>query len=283
MSKLTISQAEKLNQFLSGEQLPKSSFKGEFAEELISENIIVVSGCGKQILTLNNRNALENYLFRKFGINDLQQYINTLKQSENLSRADLVKVSSNSKTEQVRTFSGFLVNTIQPIAAKISGRNFTIDPIGGTFVFISDYEHFTIDDDVIIVGIENAENFRLIDRQKHLFDFAKCLFVSRYPQNQSKDFINWLLKIRNPYYHFGDYDFAGLNIFVNEYQKHLPDRAHLFVPKNLEHYFELYGNRELFYNQKINFDINSQDDTVKNIYNLINKYQKGLEQEALIM
>ncbi len=283
MSKLTISLAEKLQRIFNGEQLSKSSFKGEIAEELISENIVVISGRGKQVLTLNNSVALTNYLFRKFGINDLLQYINTLKQSENLSRADLVKASSNSKTEQVRTFTGFLVNTIQPIAAKINGRDFTIDPIGGTFVFISDYEHFTIEEDVIIVGIENAENFRLIDRQKHLFDFAKCLFVSRYPQNQSKDFINWMLKIRNPYYHFGDYDFAGLNIFVNEYQKHLPDRAHLFVPKNLEHYFELHGNRELFYNQKINFDLNGQDDTVKNIYNLINKYQKGLEQEALIM
>ena len=283
MSKLTISQAEKIQRIFNGEQLPKSSFKGEIAEELISENIVVISGRGKQVLTLNNSVALTNYLFRKFGINDLSQYISTLQQSQNLLRADLVKASSNSKTEHVRTFTGFLVNTIQPIAAKINGRDFTIDPIGGTFVFISDYEHFTIEEDVIIVGIENAENFRHLSRQKHLFPFEKSLFVCRYPQNQSKDFINWLLKIRNQYYHFGDYDFAGLNIFVNEYQKHLPDRAHLFVPKNLEHYFELYGNRELFYNQKINFKIDIQSDAVKQVCNLINKYQKGLEQEALIM
>jgi len=283
MSKLTISLAEKIQRIFNGEQLPKSSFKGEIAEELISENIVVISGRGKQVLTLNNSVALTNYLFRKFGINDLSQYISTLQQSQNLLRADLVKASSNSKTEHVRTFSGFLVNTIQPIAAKISGRDFTISPVEGTFTFISDYQSFIIDDDVVIVGIENAENFRYLSRQKYLFESPKCLFVSRYPQNQSKDFINWMLQNRNLYYHFGDYDFAGLNIFVNEYKKHLNNRAKLFIPGDIEKYFELFGNHELFYNQKINFDINSQDDAVKNIYNLINKYQKGLEQEALIM
>lgn len=282
MKKLSISQAEKLLRILNGEQLPASSFKGELSATLLTENIIVENGRSRRVLSLSNRDALNNYLFAEYGVSDLGLYISTLKQSE-ITRADLVKASSNSKTEKVRTFTGFLVSTLEPIRAKICDNKFTISPIEGTFIFISDYEHFTIEDDVVIVGIENAENFRSLNRQNHLFDFAKCLFVCRYPQNQSKDFITWLLKIRNTYFHFGDYDFAGLNIFVNEYQKHLGDRAKLFVPNDLEKYFDSYGNRELFYNQKINFDINSQDNAIKSVYNLINKYQKGLEQEVFIV
>ena len=281
--KLSAKLLENLISLSSGNTLSASLLNGEIYEQMRNDGILIAITHGsRKSYRVANPNICRDYLENKFNIRNLEQSLEIMQQ-ESPERAAQVAATGDSKFKKTRTFTGFLVNTIQPIAAKISGRDFTIDPIFGTFVFISDYEHFTIEDDVIIVGFENAENFRLIDRQKHLFDFAKCLFVSRYPQNQSKDFINWLLNIRNPYYHFGDYDFAGLNIFVNEYQKHLPDRAHLFVPKNLEHYFELYGNRELFYNQKINFDINSQDDTVKNIYNLINKYQKGLEQEALIM
>lgn len=281
--KLSAKLLENLISLSSGNTLSASLLNGEIYEQMRNDGILIAITHGsRKSYRVANPNICRDYLENKFNIRNLEQSLEIMQQ-ESPERAAQVAATGDSKFKKTRTFTGFLVNTIQPIAAKISGRDFTIDPICGTFVFISDYEHFTIEDDVIIVGFENAENFRLIDRQKHLFDFAKCLFVSRYPQNQSKDFINWLLNIRNPYYHFGDYDFAGLNIFVNEYQKHLPDRAHLFVPKNLEHYFELYGNRELFYNQKINFDINSQDDTVKNIYNLINKYQKGLEQEALIM
>ncbi len=280
MNKLTIPQAEKFQQLLSGSQLPKSLLKGNLVDELISENIIVVNGRGKQTLTLRNSEAFSDYLFREYGISDLSQYISQLQKSDNVLRSDLVKVSSNSKTQKIRTFTGFLVNSFMPIPAKVSGKDFIISPVEGTFLFISDYESFIIDKDIVV---ENAENFRYINRQKDLFSFTKCLFVSRYPQNQNKDFINWLLKISNPYYHFGDYDFAGLNIFVNEYQKHLGNRAKLFVPNNLEKYFELYGNRELFYNQDIKFEINNQDNAIKTVYNLINKYQKGLEQEVFIV
>lgn len=283
MNKLTIPQAEKFQQLLSGSQLPKSLLKGNLVDELISENLIVVNGRGKQTLTLRNSEAFSDYLFREYGISDLSQYISQLQKSDNVLRSDLVKVSSNSKTQKIRTFTGFLVNSFMPIPAKVSGKDFIISPVEGTFLFISDYESFIIDKDIVVIGVENAENFRYINRQKDLFSFTKCLFVCRYPQNQNKDFINWLLKISNPYYHFGDYDFAGLNIFVNEYQKHLGNRAKLFVPNNLEKYFELYGNRELFYNQDIKFEINNQDNAIKTVYNLINKYQKGLEQEVFIV
>ena len=39
----------------------------------------------------------------------------------------------------------------------------------GSFVFIADYENFEIPQNVIVIGIENMENFRYIRQQKNLF------------------------------------------------------------------------------------------------------------------
>ena len=281
--KLTVKLLEKLISLSSGNTLSASVLSGDFYEQMRNDGILIAITHGsRKSYRAVNPETFRDYLENKFNIRNLEQSLEILQQ-ENPDRAAQVAVTGDSKFKKTRTFTGFLVNTIQPIATKINGRDFTISPAEGTFTFISDYQSFIIDDDVVIVGIENAENFRYLSRQKYLFDFAKCLFVSRYPQNQSKDFINWMLQNSNQYYHFGDFDVAGLNIFVNEYKKHLGNRAKLFVPNDIEKFFELYGNHELFYNQKINFDLNGQDDAVKNIYNLINKYQKGLEQEALIM
>ena len=282
MSKLSIANAEKLFKLLNGEPLPSSSLKGELCETLISENIIQKNGRSRQTLSVNNPDALKTFLFRELGINDLAQYISELKDSESITRSDLVKISNDTKTTKVRTFKGFLVNVLEPIKCTLNGKEIVISPTDGLFTFVADFERFAIPDDIIIIGVENAENFRYIHSQQYLFSDFKCLFVSRYPQNQSNDLRNWLTSIPNNYLHFGDFDFGGLNIFVNEFKKYLGKRAKFFVPENLESLFEKYGNRNLYYNQQIAFTIDNQDDEVKYIYALIEKYQKGLEQEALI-
>ena len=89
-------------------------------------------------------------------------------------------------------------------------------PTEGTFQFIYDYERFILPADITIVGIENPENFRQISQQQYLFKDIKPLFVCRYPQNQSKDLLKWLQSIPNSYLHFGDFDLAGIGIYLNE-------------------------------------------------------------------
>ena len=151
-----------------------------------------------------------------FGIESLENYVEDLNR-EDLSRADAIEISSNSKVKSIRTFKGFLVNCFQPVESNL---NETVDysPQEGTFTFIYDFENFTPSDNITIVGIENPENFRHIQKQKKLFENIQPLFVSRYPQ--SKDLVKWLQTIPNNYLHFGDFDFAGLNIYINEFKKH---------------------------------------------------------------
>jgi hypothetical protein len=86
----------------------------------------------------------------------------------------------------------------------------------------------------IIVGIENAECFASIDKLRYLLPGIHPLFVCRYPQGQGKDLIKWLQSIPNSYLHMGDYDFAGINIYHQEFKKHLGDWATFFIPDNID-------------------------------------------------
>jgi len=114
-----------------------------------------------------------------------------------------------------------------------------------------------------------------------LFENIRPLFVSRYPQN--KDLVRWLAAIPNDYLHFGDFDFAGLNIYMNEYKKHLQDKSSFFLPANIERLLSTRGNRDNYTNQTMQFDVQLVDEeNVLILLRLIEKYRKGLEQEILI-
>lgn len=252
--KVPVHIAEKLLQLLQGESIPSSLARHSLIDDLVLEGIIERKGRIKKSLLLSDNEALHTYLQNNYSINDLQQYIQVSNQ-ENVLRSDLVAVSSNSKLVKVRTFKGFLVNCYSPIQATLDGKQIIINPINGTFQFIYDFEKFIISPDITIVGIENPENFRHIDRQKYLFKDIKPLFISRYPQNQSKDLIKWLQSIPNNYLHFGDFDFAGIGIYLNEFKKHLEDRTTFFVPDNIDKLIADFGNKKRYDEQKINFEI----------------------------
>ena len=52
---------------------------------------------------------------------------------------------------------------------SLNGKQLVVNPQEGTFLFITDWQSFTIPTDVTIVNIENMENFRFIRQQKALF------------------------------------------------------------------------------------------------------------------
>lgn len=64
---------------------------------------------------------------------------------------------------------GFPVNSYESIQCSLNGRDFMINPEEGTFVFVSDWQSFEIPEDVLIMNIENMENFRMIRQQRTLF------------------------------------------------------------------------------------------------------------------
>ncbi|WP_366182681.1 hypothetical protein [Flavobacterium ovatum] len=279
---LTLKIAKVLVQLINGETIPDSSAKSKLIDDLVRENIIFRKGKHKKTLQLFNENNLHLYLINQLQINDLNKYIEAL-ENENSSRADFVKITSDSKNSKERAFKGFLVNCYNPIIAELNNKSITINPVEGSFIFIYDYETFKIPKNVTIIGVENAKNFSQIQEQQYLFEGLNPLFVSRYPQNQNKDLIKWLKSIPNNYLHFGDFDFAGIGIYLNEYKKHLSQKATFFIPENIKSALCENGNRERFNNQKLNFKIDTiQEVKILYLLEIINTEKKGLDQEYYI-
>lgn len=281
---LSKSLAAKLLQLAKGDKIPASKLNYPLIAELLIEGIVADSRLGrsKSVLYIASPQALNAFLFNRFSIPDLEIYIDTLNAAD-LSRALMVQAAADSKVKTVRTFKGFLINSYGPIKASLNQQQITIHPPRGTFQFIHDFESFVPDKDVTIIGVENSENFSQIHKQQYLFKDFHPLFVSRYPQNQSKDLIKWLQHIPNHYLHFGDFDFAGIDIYLNEYKRHLGARSTFFVPEDVGPLFAKLGSKKLYDIQRINYNTHDIEETaILQLIELMHKYKKGLEQEALI-
>lgn len=283
--KLPLSVAQKLLQLLDGCALPAAQLRHAIVDKMVDDGIIRKErvGSNRNIFHLGQQAGLQAYLHNHFGIADLSAYVANYN-NEELTRAEAINLSSDSKLKAIRTFKGFLVNSFEPIQALLNGHNFTIHPPSGTFQFIYDFEDFLLPADVLIVGIENPENFRWIVLQRHLFGPGKCLFISRYPQSQSGDVIRWLKDLANHYLHYGDFDFEGINIYLREYKKHLGERASFFIPEGLPALLSVKGNRER-YNKQLHHqpDLSVISETsIRQLIALLHQHKKILEQEALI-
>ena len=151
-------------------------------------------------------------------------------------------------------------------------------------MFISDWQSFSIPQDVVVVGIENMENFRLIRQQRALFErtigSARLLFVSRYPQ--SSDLRSWLQTIPNYYIHFGDFDLAGIHIFLTEFHAYLGERSSFFIPADIEQKLAN-GSLERYHAQYLKFKYLTTDIPVlQHLIDTINTYHRCYDQEGYI-
>lgn len=222
---------------------------------------------------------LRAFLAQRFGIRgELEDWVKMM--STDADRASQVELGSNSKLKSTRTFHGFLVKACTPIHTVLRKKAFTIYTPPGTAMFVEDYRNMVISRDVLIVGIENGENFMRAEQTLNLFPNKEILFVSRYPQ--SSDIRVWLQSIDNQYIHFGDFDLAGINIYLGEFYSYLGERASFFVPDNIEELLSR-GNAELYdkqYQRYKNMEIS--DLRVSPLVAAIHKYRKVFEQEGLL-
>jgi len=284
MAALPLHIAKKLQLLLLPEQtVPLSSMQHPTVSKMLEDGVLqkLQRGKTKSLLFIPDKEAVAGYVQNHFGIGNLANYIAAM-EAESGSRAENIILSGNSKLRSVRTFKGFLVNCFEPVKAKLDNESIEIYPFPGASLFIHAFENFIPDPAVTIVGIENAENFVAIQKQRHLFQHIRPLFVSRYPQ--SKDVMSWLQQITNPYLHFGDFDFYGISIYQTEYKKHLGERAQFFIPGNTQELLQQYGNRELFNRQYNPATVYSgrEESNLQQLIEWILLHKKVLEQEVFI-
>ena len=228
---------EKLIRLRDGEWLPASQLKGSWIDELLLEGVLTSKSHGaRRTLHAPDGAALCRALTTIDGrLANLDLSLSLLK-ADVSSRADQASQTGNSKLIAVRSCPGFPVNSYQPISCWLNGEKFVVYPKEGSFLFITDWQQFKVPEDVVVVGIENMENFRMIRRQRALFEKSvgtePLLFVSRYPQ--SSDLRQWLQMIPNRYVHFGDFDLAGIRIFLVEFNVYLQNRSAFLIPDDIE-------------------------------------------------
>lgn len=278
---LTTKQIQNLRSLLKKEAIAWSALNANVRQLLIDEQLLIISThrSRKSIYALNTE-ALQTFLEQRFeelrGIDwDSDDFLGAS------SRSELAAYSGNSKTKEIRSCPGFMVNSYDSISAKLNGKDIVIAPEYGIMVFVADWEHFEIPQEVLVVGIENMENFRRIREQRYLFPNDRpLLFVSRYPQ--STDLRNWLQLIPNDYLHFGDFDLAGIRIYETEFYKYLGERASFLIPQDIK--TRLSNGSVTRYNEQYQKYKNytPADKRLLSLYKMITLYHRCYDQEGYI-
>ena len=269
---------------LAGEQVAGSRLSSKLLNELLAEGmLLVISHGSRKSYLARDTEALKRFLI------DRDESYRILEVNLLDSRASMATETGNSKLVTVRSCPGFPVNSYEPIECFLRGESFWVNPQEGSFLFVSDWEKFTIPEDVVIIGIENMENFRMIRKQRLLFEkylkvheFSnRVLFVSRYPQ--SSDLRRWLCSISNYYLHFGDFDLAGINIFLFEFHQYLgKERSSYLIPDDIEFRLQS-GSRNRYDEQYSHFkDVKSDVFELQQLIALIHRERKAYDQEGYI-
>ena len=275
---LSKTQTDLLQRLVSGESVAASSLRKDVAAELLDEGLLTVITHGSR----RSYAAIDTEALRKFAESHYGGF--SFVGKDGLTRAEMASETGNSKLVMVRSCAGFPVNSYEPIACTMNDREFIVNPGDGSFVFVADWQKFKIPEDVIVVGIENMENFRMIRQQRGLFEqiigSQRLVFVSRYPQ--SSDLRSWLKIIPNRYIHFGDFDLAGINIFLTEFNSYLGNRSSFLIPLDIEERLAK-GSKERYNDQYQKFkSINSNIPDIQHLIDLINKYHRCYDQEGYI-
>lgn len=269
---------------ISGETVAGSKLSKGLLTELMNEGLLQITTHGsRKSYRARDIEALKRYLI------DKDENYRILEVEECGSRSSMAADTGNSKLVMVRSCPGFPINCYEPIECSLDDKRFVVNPQEGSFVFVTDWEIFTIPDDVIVIGIENMENFRMIRQQRHFFEEylhrhglpQKTLFVSRYPQ--SSDLRKWLTSISNKYLHFGDFDLAGIHIFLSEFQKYLgEERTYYLIPDDISSRLK-HGSTKRYDEQHLRLnEINTDVEELQQLIDLINRERKGYDQEGYI-
>lgn len=231
---------------------------------------------------VSDSEALSAYLNLNYQIHSLENYLDLLEQEE-VSGEEALQSTYSTKTRRSAVMKGFFIDSIQSVKISYGADQLSLPATGDTGIFLFTPEKLKPDEHFTIVGVENPEVFRKIKRLASYFEkYQPCVFVLRY---MSKGLVSWLQQIHNPYLHFGDFDPAGLALYVNEYRKHLhQERCGFFIPHNIEKTVEQHGNRELYEKQyqhtrKMEFSAYPE---IEELASILQTNRKGLEQEFLL-
>jgi len=284
-------------------KLTKSDFK--IVKELLIEKKIVrgrkfIEKIVIQKLKLNGSIALNRMTAQRYEIELLKEEnifsflksidylkINSIKEideyieevlDKDVSRDKIQAWTKSTKSKTSKSLKGLYLSSVENIDIKINNEVVTVVPTNGLGYFCFYTEKVTVSKNTIIVGVENYQVIWFAKKYRELFKEKNLLFVVRNPYMRE-----WIEDLENEYIHFGDYDLAGISIYVNDIIPRLKKskKYSMLIPDNIEFLIKEYGDREIFEKQKRYLNMKLDDERVMELKRIIEKYKKGLEQEGL--
>ena len=277
---------ENLQKLVAGKAVALSSLPKALSESLLNEGLLSIEAHGsRKLLKARHPEALKVSLpAYNEALADLDSAAGL---TANSTRAQQAFLSGNSKIRSQRSCPGFLVNSYAGIECRLNGKPITLNPPAGSAIYIADWQNFQIPSDILIVGVENMENFLCIRAQRRLVDsFLRqgergVLLVGRYAF--SSDLMQWLGRIPNRYLHFGDFDLAGIAIFLSQFLPYVGNRGSYLIPADIESRIS-HGSRVRYDDQYMKYAALDTDiPELKRLISLIHKHRRCYDQEGYIV
>lgn len=254
-------------------------------DEFIGCNCVYMSG-KPALIYLNDESALFGIIrtngYDVNSIEDLDYFIN--QNNEPISRDEITDNYSYTKRVESKSFNGLMINVFDKLEVVCNSKKQYFYPMEGMGLFIHYTSKLELPDDVIVVGVENPQVVWYINKYEYLFEKDKkylFLCISEYKTTYQ---YKWLESFKGEYLHFGDFDLAGINIYLNTIVPRLKKTSSysFLIPDNINRLIKERKYKKDYSNQTRYLNIQSLDD--KNLQNLIDFIKDNkltLEQEML--
>lgn len=260
----------------------KSFNNREIAKQLILNGSVTSSRKGtiKYINLAKKENIfllLKNHNYNIGSTEEIDSYIKNI--FDNDPSRDIIQQHHNSsKAKTSKSMHGLYVSPLQKLDVILNGEPVSILPNDGLGYFFFHTENIELFEDTVVVGVENYQIVWFAKKYTEFFTKPNILFVVITPY-----MLEWISSLENEYIHFGDYDLAGVNIYLNKVLPRLlkSKKCSMFIPHNIEQLIEKYGNSELYEKQKQYKNLLSNDAEINSLVEVIVKFKKGIEQEGL--
>lgn len=208
----------------------------------------------------------------------IDNYIVDMFDSPALRRDTIQKNNFSTKAKVSKSQKGLYISSLEKIDIKLDDEVVTITPQNGMGYFFFHTQKIDLFEDTVIVGVENYQVVWFAKKYQKFFQDKKVLFVVT-----ESYFFQWIEDKENEYIHFGDYDLAGINIYLNTVVPRLKKakKHSMFIPKNIESLMKKSKNSELYKDQQQYKNLHTSDENINALIKIIHKYKSGLEQEGL--
>jgi hypothetical protein len=272
----------RLSELLDKGTLPLSACSNAFLTALrpaLQSGVVVEekSGAGRRLVVLNSE-ALRLFFAGRYP--NAQLFENAPSRVAGIARFRDSKVLPNDAAEIV-CLRAWENQTLFHNSVDVNVVQATKEH--GVFAFaLSDHSSYSLDGPCALV--ENPVVFALLERLRLHVGIA-ILGRGRI----SGQLLDWMTQIKSSDFkviHLPDYDPVGLNEFAR-LRGRLRERIALYVPSDLEKYFDKFSNRALLgaanSQTLLRYLRRSDDSQIQTVLDLIDKHNAGLEQEALLL